>query len=131
MNESTVNPLCQYCNQRSKLVDGSYIYPHRPDLSDLNFYICDGCDAYVGCHKGTIEPLGCLANAELRKWKSIAHKAFDPLWRDGGMKRSQAYRELAEALNIEPEDCHIGMFSVEMCKGVYGMIKDGLFPINK
>ncbi len=37
----------------------------------------------VGCHPGTKNSLGRLANAELRKWKSIAHRVFDPLWRDG------------------------------------------------
>ncbi|MGL6141541.1 MAG: zinc-finger-containing protein, partial [Enterobacterales bacterium] len=62
--------------------------------------------------------LGRLANAELRKAKSLAHRAFDDIWRDKHMSRSQAYSWLAESLGIEKKDCHIGMFDVDMCMRV-------------
>lgn len=74
-------PICAYCGVRSKLVTGKDLYPHRPDLYSLNFYQCTPCDAHVGCHKGTPNPLGRLANAELRKMKSAAHAVFDPIWK--------------------------------------------------
>lgn len=115
------NPICPYCNQISKGVGGDVIYPHRPDLGSKWFYLCKACSAYVGCHPNTKNSLGRLANAELRKWKSIAHKAFDPLWRDGHMKRSEAYQALATEMDIEKKDCHIGMFNVEQCKKVYAI----------
>lgn len=115
------NPICPYCNKESDGVDGTAIYPHRPDLSHKWFYQCVPCDAYVGCHPGTKNSLGRLANAELRKWKSIAHRVFDPLWRDGHMKRKEAYKALAEVMNIHPNDCHIGMFDVDQCKKVYSI----------
>lgn len=113
-----LTPICPYCNKISKLVTGKEIYPHRKDLFSLNFYSCSSCDAYVGTHKGTTKPLGRLANKELRKAKSAAHRAFDPLWKFGGMKRKEAYKWLAEVLNIKSADCHIGMFDVEMCEDV-------------
>ena len=115
------NPICPYCNKESEGVDGTAIYPHRPDLSHKWFYQCLPCDAYVGCHPDTKNSLGRLANAELRKWKSIAHRVFDPLWRDGHMKRKEAYKALAEVMNIHPNDCHIGMFDVDQCKKVYSI----------
>ena len=111
---------CPYCEARAKLVTGKEIYPHRPDLYQLNFYQCKPCDAYVGCHKNGDgkQPLGRLANAELRKAKSEAHAMFDSIWRDKYMKRGSAYAWLADMLEIDPKDCHIGMFDVAMCNRV-------------
>lgn len=114
-------PICPYCQQASVLVDGSAMYPHRPDLSDKWFYRCDPCKAWVGCHPNTKTPLGRLANAELRKAKSAAHAAFDPLWKRKTPRkgaRSNGYAWLAQQLGIAPADCHIGMMDVDMCKRV-------------
>ena len=113
-----LTPICPYCKRFSVRVTGEEVYPHRADLFCLSFYSCKGCDAYVGCHKGTIKPLGRLANKELRKAKSEAHRAFDPLWKFGDIKRKEAYKWLAETLNVESSDCHIGMFDIEMCEDV-------------
>tara|TARA_R100000541_G_scaffold58197_2_gene69160 strand:- start:175 stop:567 length:393 start_codon:yes stop_codon:yes gene_type:complete len=115
---SELTPICPYCKQFSKSVTGKEIYPHRKDLFNLVIYSCLPCNAYVGTHKGTTKPLGRLANKELRKAKSAAHRAFDPLWKLGGMKRKEAYKWLAETLDVEPIDCHIGMFDVETCEDV-------------
>lgn len=117
---------CPYCGADANLVRGDVVYPHRPDLHDLKFWTCDPCFAWVGTHRGTDEPLGRLANAELRKAKIAAHAAFDPLWRrkmqrDGcskGKARRAGYTWLAGQLGIEFNDCHIGMFDVSMCERV-------------
>lgn len=120
---------CPYCpGRQAECVDGTTIYPHRPDLAHKRFWRCPGCGAYVGCHppatspKGGIGdgsvPLGRLANAELRKLKSLAHAAFDPLFRDGPMTRRQAYRWLAKELGISEDRCHIGEFDVHDCRRV-------------
>ncbi|MBK5646245.1 zinc-finger-containing protein [Acinetobacter proteolyticus] len=119
------NPICPYCESTSELVKGSVIYPKRPDLADLDMYQCAPCSAYVGCHEGTLKPLGRLANAELRQWKMNVHKVFDPLWRSGAMKRGDAYKALAEEMGIERKDCHVGMFSVDQCKQAYAICKKG------
>ena len=118
-------PICLYCNNQAELVKGDLIYPHREDLYDLNFWMCKPCNAYVGCHKPNkrrkytgIEPLGRLANAELREYKSKAHKAFDYLWKEGHMTRGEAYACLAQELGISEGDCHIGEMDIPMCKKV-------------
>lgn len=126
-------PICPYCDKRSRLVVGSVIYPHRPDLFGKKFWHCAACDAYVGCHDkdchvrlsdgskkisdGTL-PLGRLANAELRKAKQRAHAAFDPLWRSKQMTRRAAYAWLSHQLGISFENCHIGMFDIDGCRAV-------------
>lgn len=43
--------ICPYCGSKTEYVDGTVIYPHRPDLANRKFYICRPCNAYVGCHK--------------------------------------------------------------------------------
>lgn len=104
---------------------GRELYPNRPELHRKNFWRCAPCDAHVGCHAynrrhsrtGT-EPLGRLANRELRAAKMRAHAAFDPLWREGEMTRDEAYSWLARRLGLKPSNCHIGMFDVAMCDRV-------------
>jgi hypothetical protein len=109
---------CCYCGSAAKLVGGKAIYPHRPDLYHKKFYQCVPCKAYVGCHPNTDKPLGRLANAELRKAKMDAHRAFDPIWRNGPKSRSEAYAWLAKKLDIPGDECHIGMFDPAMCDEV-------------
>jgi len=113
-------PICPYCGTASEHVDGDVVYPHRPELADKKFWLCRPCDAYVGCHPGTPEPLGRLANAELRKAKMEAHTAFDKLWKgdQAQMRRADAYKWLAAELGIGVDDCHIGMFDLDACKKV-------------
>jgi hypothetical protein len=110
-----MNPDCPYCGEPSKLVGGDAVYPHRQDLYSKKFYLCRPCDAYVGCHPNSETPLGRLANAELRRAKMATHRAFDPLWKEHGMRRSEAYQWLAEQLGIPAEECHVGMFDVARC----------------
>ncbi|WP_218065758.1 zinc-finger-containing protein [Escherichia coli] len=111
--------ICDYCGNKAALVTGRKIYPHRPDLYSLQFWHCEPCKAWVGCHKNSdAHPLGRLANAELRLAKSAAHREFDPLWKSGGMTRKQAYQWLSKQLGIPVENCHIGMFDVATCQRV-------------
>lgn len=110
--------ICGYCNDPAQLVTGREVYPHIRDLRDTPFYRCVPCKARVGCHPGTLTPLGRLANEELRKAKMAAHAAFDPIWKSKRMKRKQAYAWLADELGIANEDCHIGMFEIETCNRV-------------
>lgn len=116
---------CPYCGKEAEFVGGVTLYPRRKDLHHLNFWLCEPCDAYVGCHAenpslgedGT-RPLGRLANAALRAAKQRAHAAFDPIWKTGLMTRLKAYRWLARELGIEDEACHIGEFDIAQCDAV-------------
>jgi len=128
-------PTCPYCNNAAKLVDGRAIYNDRPDLAYLKYWRCKPCNASVGCHKfgaflyvdnrrvysdGTL-PLGRLANPQLRAAKREAHLAFDPLWRDMGMRRQAAYNWLANAMDLPLEKTHIGEFDVAQCRQVIAL----------
>lgn len=112
--------MCDYCSRPTEYVTGATVYPHRPDLAGRRFYRCVPCNAYVGVHEGTDQPLGRLANPQLRRAKVAAHSAFDPLWKPTiatkpVMRRGAAYEWLARELGIRAADCHIGMFDVATC----------------
>ncbi len=116
--------FCDYCNNSADLVDGSVIYPHRKDLYYKFFYRCNPCDAYVGCHGKSKQPLGRLANYELRKLKKLAHDLLDPLWKLKKLTRSEAYLWLANAMNLDLDKTHIGMFDNDQCKLAVKLIKE-------
>lgn len=109
---------CQYCQNPAVLVGGVVIYPHRPDLAAKRFWYCSGCQAWVGCHRGTDRRLGHLADANDRALKSGAHFNFDKLWRDGHMTRKAAYNWLADQMDMKRGTCHIGWMKTAELKKV-------------
>lgn len=107
--------LCPYCGSSTRVVDEVYIYGRT--YKDRLMVCCKNfpqCDSYVGTHEDG-EPLGRLANKELRQWKKKAHDSFDKLWKDKKMKRGQAYAALSKHLGIHGDYTHIGMFKIETC----------------
>lgn len=108
--------ICGYCNQQASLVYGDCIYPHLPHLHGKQYYLCQPCGAWVGCHGDTDAPLGTPAKLPLRIARSKAHTAFDALWRNNpSLSRKAAYRILADYLAIPPDQCHIGHFNENRC----------------
>lgn len=110
--------VCPYCNSTTKVVSEEFIYGKK--YSGRSIVCCDRfptCDAFVGCHSdGT--PLGRLANKHLRASKINAHNAFDRIWKDCYMTRTEAYEWLSDELGIDEEYTHIGMFSIKTCQKV-------------
>lgn len=116
---------CDYCLRPAALIRvGEPGYPYQRDFGPV--WACLPCGAWCGCHAGTENGLGRLANAELRTAKMAAHAAFDPLWKKK-MEREQCsksharksgYRWLADQLGIPYRKCHIGEMDVEQCRRV-------------
>lgn len=116
---------CDYCGKEATLVTGMELYPHRPDLYYKPFWTCAPCEAWVGCHPNTDQPLGRLANAELRKAKMAVHRKFDPVWKSRTVSRTKAYERLARAMGLTAEQCHIGMFDLEQCRAAAKAMANG------
>ena len=115
---------CSYGHGRARLVDATVVY----GPSGLKYpprYLCDTCQAHVGTHAGTRppEPLGTLANAEVRELRKRCHAAFDIHWvepRNGRRKRrARAYTLLAQVMGIHPDDCHIGSWQEEEYRKIW------------
>lgn len=111
--------LCPACGSFAKLTTrGSAGLRGAPEAA---VYVCadyPSCDTYVGCHPGTDKPLGTMAGALLRGLRKTAHRELDHFWKSGQISRSEAYRLLAEQLDLSPEEAHIGMLNEEQCRSV-------------
>jgi len=131
-------PMCPYCSRPARMVLGSALYQRRTDLAERLFWACKPCDAWVGCHtKGSYEivdgqrvdhdgtePLGTLANFELRTLRGKAHTAFDWIWRSRVMPRQAAYAWLSKELGVPVPQCHIAMLPAELCRRVVALMAE-------
>jgi hypothetical protein len=122
---------CRYCLLPAVLLRfGDDGYPYQRDYGPT--WTCTPCAAWVGCHPGTENALGGLANAELRAAKQAAHAVFDPLWqrkitKEGCAKsyaRRAGYRWLSEQLGIPYKKTHIGFFNLDECRQVVEVCKN-------
>nr|WP_315471724.1 zinc-finger-containing protein [uncultured Rhodoferax sp.] len=121
-NPLPVPEVCPHCGAPCSIVNNSLIYGR--EYGEWPWAVlCQGCEAYVGLHPFTGIPLGTLATAEIRNARKRAKSAFNPLWQQGGMSRSEAYAWLAKALGIaDVNACHIGWFDVAQCNAVVAAI---------
>lgn len=97
-------------------------------LRESKFGVFWGCTKYPVCrgtasaHKETGKPMGRPADQETRRWRSCVHAAFDPLWRNGGWTRKQAYLWLAKEMGKTLHDCHFALFTREECQKAVDLI---------
>lgn len=116
--------ICMECGCKATRVGGQAIYPHRPDLFEKVFWKCE-CGAYVGCHPGTVNPLGYPAGPTTRRARSEAHAAFDPIWRTKKMTRSEAYKWLASELGQRASETHISWMDEPTARRVVAICTAG------
>ncbi len=76
----------------------------------------------VNFHRRKAEPGSSLAKARI-----AAHSAFDVLWQNEYMTRSEAYEWLADQLGIPKQDCHMLYFDEETCIGVAQLCEGEIF----
>ena len=127
--QRTYEALCSHCGGACRTSNGKEVYPHLPRLADKVIYVCDGCDARVGAHEATGQPLGTAANAELRQLRITVHNLLDREWKaapKGALRRrlrSEAYQGLSQALGLPEADTHVGMFDAERCRRAIAHLK--------
>ena len=107
---------CPYCGGVAVLREGTYVYGERSKVEKL--YVCSNypeCDSYVGVHRGTIVPLGTMADGNLRNKRIRTHKLFDQIWKSNLMTRKEAYRWMEYVMGIPKNTGHIANFSDYRC----------------
>ena len=122
-----VSKICRYCGGVVRLVPARRIYGDSTDrlgLAHEKIYLCQNCNARVGCHKGTSRPLGNVANEVLRLKRRETHQVFDRFWQNAGMSRTQAYKWLAKKMSLSDEDAHIGGFEMDQCQQVIDLCQE-------
>ena len=116
MNVPTV---CRYCGGVVRLIPAEQVFrdaTERLGQTGEKLYQCQNCNARVGCHRGTMRPLGKLPNETLRLKRMEAHRVFDAWWKSQGMSRTKAYKWLAQRMEISTKEAHIGGFEMEQCQ---------------
>lgn len=108
---------CRYCGSPVSFCSNAELYG-RPCGNWPFGYYCGFCAAYVGCHPHTEVPLGTMATSALRKKRSAAHSAFDPIWKTKRLSRTKAYARLAHEMRIPRQACHMALFEAEDCDKV-------------
>lgn len=58
---------------------------------------------------------------DLSKWKNIAHKTIDQLWKNGTYSRKDIYKSLARIL--DKKYVHIAELNIEECKIIINKFK--------
>ena len=122
-----VPSICRYCGGVIKLVPAVSIYGEtaakRLGLEREHIYQCQNCNARVGCHRGTIRPLGDVANETLRLKRMETHQVFDGYWKRQRMSRTAAYRWLAKKMGLPEGTAHIGGFEMDECQRVIDLCR--------
>lgn len=149
---TTRSIYCCGCDRdvEARLTDGAEVYPHRPDLAGLPFWMCDTCGNYVGCHHKTEDrtrPLGKIPSAEIRKARQHCHRVVDPLWKNAPKiydireklgtpeyrqasariqkaARGRTYRYIAAQLSIPEQEAHMGeQTDIETLRRIYALAR--------
>ena len=114
---------CITCQKdvNAHLTNGKEVYPHRKDLYSLKFYKCPYCNNFVGCHKGTNKPLGCIPSYGVKQARIKAHNFIDSYWKTGKCKRYEVYKILSNYFGYEYHNGNTK--SVEECEEAINVIK--------
>ena len=123
---------CPYCGGWTRTIDSALIYNGQGFGWVVACAKWPACQAWVGCHRGTTNPLGRLADYELRKAKMEAHSWCDRLWKkkyrmqqaEAHRRRTEAYAWLAKAMGLRVKECHIGWFDIEKYREVVRLCKE-------
>ena len=113
---------CSYCGKQALLVRARDIPSSKLNdcsplkKNDMNVWYCEDCNALVMARKETNEPVGRLANYELRKFRYKLHNRLDKLWKERNVPRTRVYHVLAQKMNIPFSQCHIGNFNMKQCR---------------
>lgn len=118
---------CNICGGTVIFTSNSRLYGR--EYGSGKMYYCTQCGAYVGTHKPRPEEaLGILGNKEMRDMKMRCHALFDTKWkneptsRKRHVARKNAYRWLADKLEIPVDDCHFGYFNMDTLNKAYKIL---------
>lgn len=100
--------FCCECKKRvdGVKVNGDIIYPHRPDLYDLEFIKCPICGNYTGKYDGEYP---VIPTKHIRLCRYQAHRALDKIWKN----RSQRAKYYQYMSNCFGRDFHWGELKSE------------------
>lgn len=121
------NTYCPYCGSIAVLRRANEIYKNpKPEDDERMLLVCKNypiCDSYIKADKFG-NPIGTMANKEVRHLRLIAHNYFDEIFKNNILSRSDAYKMLSDKLGTPLRDTHISNFDEYRCKVVIGIAKN-------
>ncbi|BDR67222.1 hypothetical protein K144312032_14500 [Clostridium tetani] len=112
---------CPFCGHEIVKTSNKEIY--GKEYGNGQCYLCKSCRASVGTHPNG-EPLGILANREMKILKRCCHDLFDYTWKSRKLTRNSAYKILSEKLGISINDCHFGHFNTDILLKAIEILKE-------
>lgn len=99
---------CDVCKHEVYYIEHLQKFGHMRNSRNVGMWKCKNnkCRALVSCHPGTTNPVGYMAQEQLRRLRTECHRAFDMLWscNNSPFTRQSAYYWMAGILNI-PKEC--------------------------
>lgn len=110
--------LCDECGKNKPVLVNNRVFYKLPYGDWPYVYFCKTCSASVGCHHGSVYPLGRMANSKTRKARMRLHEEhLDPLWKRGGWERKRLYDEMARRMGFgAARNFHVGDLSFDECE---------------
>lgn len=113
---------CNICGGQVEFIDNKLIYGKT--FGSGKAYRCKKCGAFVGTHMNNpTEPLGVLADEEMRDLRKQCHELFDKRW-SNNKERLIRYKWLAYKLDIPLSRCHFAMFDKSMLNKALVILKE-------
>ena len=113
---------CNICGGQVEFINNDLIYGSV--FGSGKAYRCKKCGAFVGTHKNNpTEPLGILADEEMRKLRKQCHELFDKRW-SNNKERLIQYKWLAYKLDIPLSKCHFAMLDKCMLNKALAILKE-------
>ncbi len=107
---------CPVCHLPARKTVDHEVYPNKMFTEGRVMWVCPNfprCDTFAASHPNG-KSKGPMTSKPTRIAKIRAHAAFDRLWTEGIMRRSQAYQFLAEHLGVK--EAHIAWMNIDECK---------------
>lgn len=120
---------CPYCGSKVRFVSAdelkALIYKQRREkttpfiCNHKHYYVCsnfDNCQSYIGAYETTYDPMGVIANKELRLLRIQTHLIFDEIWKKNILEKDEAYSLLSDSLYLSRGQTHISQFNKHNCE---------------
>ena len=114
---------CDVCGSNKVTVESNSILYGKQYGTGKCFY-CHDCGASI-TQATAGHPKGKMASKNTRILRKTCHNLFDPVWKyEMKISRSNAYKKLANMLEIDKQDCHFSLFQTDMCLKAISIISE-------
>jgi len=121
-------PTCPYCDHKAVIKTAK---EYKGMDQDMCYWVCPHCeDASVTTIKGTYRPSGVLADARLRRLRSLVHQQVAFKKTEFNENRVEIQRWIASLLKIDTEEAKIGVMTEEQLIRLVEKANEEVYRVN-